>query len=223
MTEPRARAGFQIDYWISRAAWSTKRLTRERHLVIAGSSSTTVLRPDYAASAAKARLMAFKKKIIEFFSPFLGKSQSASPGNLIAAYTVARCNDLDSRLRVQRLVPTDGADGETRNHGPQESIVANLFEAIAYDTGDTRFRTFVLTGEAGVGKSTALRAISRKLAIAFQDGSVPLDLLPITLPSSTGPGAAIFFSLFFAGGGGRAAPPFAGLLFFRVPRFGGGK
>jgi len=140
------------------------------------------LRPDYAASAAKARLMAFKKKIIEFFSPFLGKSQSASPGNLIAAYTVARCNDLDSRLRVQRLVPTDGADGETRNHGPQESIVANLFEAIAYDTGDTRFRTFVLTGEAGVGKSTALRAISRKLAIAFQDGSVPLDLLPITLP-----------------------------------------
>jgi hypothetical protein len=125
--------------------------------------------------------MSSRKRIINLW-PTHRKRQTTGAEHLIAAQTIARCNDLDSRLRVKKLVPADASDGGARNRGPQESIVAHLFEDIVSGTGDSRFRTFVVSGEAGVGKSTALRAISRRLAIRFQQASSPEDLLPITLP-----------------------------------------
>jgi hypothetical protein len=107
----------------------------------------------------------------------------ASPEKFICDQTIIRCWTLDSRLRVKRLVPAteDGQRGKRRS-GAQETIAGNLLEDIVSETTHTRFRTFVLTGEAGVGKSTALRAIARELAMRFLDRRGEIPLLPITIP-----------------------------------------
>jgi hypothetical protein len=133
------------------------------------------------ASVMRGNHSSVKTKVIELLAPLL-TGYDKSPERFISDYTISRCWDLDFRLRVKRLVPDEGAPNEARNRGAQKSIVGSLLGDILSETGLPRFRTFVLTGEAGVGKSTALRAISRELALDFRDQKDAIGLLPITLP-----------------------------------------
>jgi len=105
---------------------------------------------------------------------------SFRPERVISNLTISRARDLDIALRVKQLIPQTGEENE-RYRGAQESIVNSVLEDVS-EGGFFRFRTFVITGEAGVGKTTALRAIGREFALRFQESKSGNILLPILMP-----------------------------------------